>query len=58
MQIHSSDFIKQIFRNVQIICYKYISKSLTIVAMDTEFRKGLLQLHDVKYFQQYGIGYV
>ena len=27
-QIHSFDFIKQIFRNVQI-CYQYISKSLT-----------------------------
>jgi len=49
MQIHSSDFIKQIFRNVQIICYQYISKSLILVALDKEIRKGLHQLHDVKY---------
>ena len=51
MQIHSFDFIKQILRNVQIIWYKYISKSLTLAALDKGIRKGLHQRHDVKYFQ-------
>jgi len=57
-QIHSFDFIKQIFRNIQIICYQYISKSLTLVALDKEIRKGLHQVHDVKYFQKYGVEYM